>query len=194
MRLRWAWLGQRLFNRRGRGSGGSHGLRRVAGSIDAAHCQKERTPRTGRRCGQKEGTEGCAGREGGGGDAGWRRMREGSGRLASSSRKGVLSAVCCTLRPFVTPPRLRVRPLRPALPLSASSLAALSSTAMAPKYWLMKAEPDSRVVKGKDVKVRSHGVAICARVRTKRASSASTTSRPSRPRLGKGCATRRLGT
>jgi hypothetical protein len=27
---------------------------------------------------------------------------------------------------------------------------------MAPKYWLMKAEPDSRVVKGKDVKVLSH--------------------------------------
>ena len=24
---------------------------------------------------------------------------------------------------------------------------------MSPKYWLMKAEPDSRVVKGKDVKV-----------------------------------------
>ena len=114
--------------------------------------------------------------------------------VVDESEEGVLSAVCCTLRPFVTPPRLRVRPLRPALPLSASSLAALSSTAMAPKYWLMKAEPDSRVVKGKDVKVRSHGVAICARVRTKRASSASTTSRPSRPRLGKGCATQRLGT
>lgn len=24
---------------------------------------------------------------------------------------------------------------------------------MSPKYWLMKAEPDSRIVKGKDVKV-----------------------------------------
>ena len=65
--------------------------------------------------------------------------------------EGVLSAVCCTLRPFVTPPRLRVRPLRPALPRPASSLAALSSTAMAPKYWLMKAEPDPRLENGTDV-------------------------------------------
>lgn len=28
-----------------------------------------------------------------------------------------------------------------------------SGEIMSPKYWLMKAEPDSRVVKGKDVKV-----------------------------------------
>ena len=29
----------------------------------------------------------------------------------------------------------------------------LNSSAMSPKYWLLKAEPDTRVVKGKDVKV-----------------------------------------
>ena len=31
--------------------------------------------------------------------------------------------------------------------------AKLKAVGMAVKYWLMKAEPDSRIVKGKDVKV-----------------------------------------
>jgi hypothetical protein len=55
---------------------------------------------------------------------------------------GGRSFVTCAkpLAKRVTNPRLR-RQLPPAM------------TQMAAKYWLLKAEPDSRIVKGKDVKV-----------------------------------------
>ena len=52
-----------------------------------------------------------------------------------------------------TQPRLR-------LP---SRLAPILHT-MSTKHWLMKAEPDSRIVKGKDVKVRPSDVVVCARL------------------------------
>ena len=56
----------------------------------------------------------------------------------------------------------------------------------------MKAEPDSRIVKGKDVKVCFQRVAICARVPTKRPSLVPMTSRQLRQRLGRECAMQKL--
>ena len=73
-------------------------------------------------------------------------------------------------------------------------LAVSFACTMTKKHWLMKAEPDSRIVKGKDVKVRSQRVTICARVPTKRPSLVSMTSRQLRQRLGRVYATQKRGT
>ena len=77
------------------------------------------------------------------------------------SEEGVLSAVCCTLRHFVTLPRL---PQRVFARTASHRVCPSPPRPMSPKHWLMKAEPDSRIVKGKDVKVCLQEVAVCARL------------------------------
>ena len=64
----------------------------------------------------------------------------GCGDARAVARRGLLSAVCATPAPAFPAPT--TFPLFPTTP------------AMSTKHWLMKAEPDSRIVKGKDVKVR----------------------------------------
>ena len=73
--------------------------------------------------------------------------------VVDESEEGVLSAVCCTLRHSVTraAPRL---PIPQALFVLFPRVCRPPAHTMAQKHWLMKAEPDSRIVKGKDVKVR----------------------------------------
>ena len=83
--------------------------------------------------------------------------------VVDESEEGVLSAVCCTLRHSVTraAPRL---PIPQALFVLFPRVCPPPAHTMAQKHWLMKAEPDSRIVKGKDVKVRPSDVVVCARL------------------------------